>query len=74
MAEQKKRITSNPMLAAVLNGIGMVEIVILPVLLIAMIWVDETTLLKKLALSDFIAFVATLVIYWLCCYVPKEDE
>ena len=54
MIEQKKRTRRNSMLALVLNTIGMIEMLVLPMLLIAIIWVNDTTLLKKLVLSEFI--------------------
>ena len=71
MLEQKKIITRNRMLASVINAIVIIEIIALPLLLIAIIWANDTRLLIKLVLSDFIALIATLLIYWLLCYEPK---
>lgn len=73
MVEQKKRIVTNPVLAAVLNALGMIEILSGTGLLVAKVWISDN-IIGKLILTDVILFIATLCIYWLCCYVPKDEE
>ena len=64
-------LVANPMLAAVLNFLGFVEIISFCVLLIMSVWTDSD-LIRKLLTSDLIAFVFTLIIYWLLCYTKKQ--
>lgn len=60
-------------LAKMLNIMGIMEIFLFPLLFILMVWVDEITMLKKLLLSNFIAFMGTGLAYYFACYTTDKD-
>ena len=61
----------NPLLAAVLDFLGIVQIISFCVLLIMSVWINDN-IIRKLLITDLIAFVFTLIIYWLLCYTKKQ--
>lgn len=73
IAGSSAQMPQNPMLASVLNWLGFVEMVLFAVLLVTTVWMDSN-IVRKLLSSDLIAFFATLIIYWLCCYKSKSSH
>lgn len=64
---------NNSKLANILDLAGLIEIVAFPLLLVTKIWISDTWVVKALQ-TDAILFIATFCIYFLLCYIPKEDR
>jgi hypothetical protein len=74
MEQQKKRAVRKPKLAAVLNFIGLMQILAIAGLIIAMIWVNDRAILMRVLMTDCIALVTTLFVYSSECYVPPDKQ
>lgn len=62
------------LLSSFLDLMFLLEIIAFPIFLILMIWTDNSYVLSRLILSDFILFALTMALYGLLCYKPKDKQ
>ena len=74
MDNKKQNSTQNSILVIVLNLMCLLEIIVGVVLFVLMVWLNERLLILKLLTTDLIIFIASITIYYLCCYGKNKDK